>query len=77
MKYILDALGIRNALAILMAFLLHDNLLANKCLIFYTDGADDIKNAIKTVFAWRPYRIILISFKEEVSRTVEYGYEWA
>jgi hypothetical protein len=58
-KYILDGLGIRNMLIVLTAFLLHNNLFENKCLIFFTDGADDIKNAIKDVFNWRPYRIIL------------------
>lgn len=58
-KYVLDGLGIRKMLAILTAFLLHNNLFENKCLIFFTDGADDIKDAIKNVFGWRPYRIIL------------------
>ena len=46
-------------LGILTAFLLHNDLFENKCLIFFTDGADDIKNAIRDTFAWRPYRIIL------------------
>jgi hypothetical protein len=58
-KYILDGLGIRKMLGILTAFLLHNDLFENKCLIFFTDGADDIKNAIRDTFAWRPYRIIL------------------
>lgn len=58
-KYILDGLGINKMLIVLTAFLLHNNLFENKCLIFFTDGADDIKNAIKNVFGWRTYRIIL------------------
>jgi len=58
-KYILDGLGIRNMLIILTAFLLHNSLFENKCLIFFTDGASDIRNAIKDVFSWRSYRIIL------------------
>ena len=58
-KYILDGLGIHKMLMVLTAFLLHNNLFENKSLIFFTDGADDIKNAIKEVFSWRPYRIIL------------------
>ena len=58
-KYILDGLGIHKMLMVLTAFLLHNNLFENKCLIFFTDGADDIKNAIREVFSWRPYRIIL------------------
>ena len=59
MKYVLDGLGIRKMLIILTAFLLHNSLLENKCLVFFADGADDIKKGIKGVFAWRPYRIIL------------------
>ena len=59
MKYILAGLGIRKMLIILTAFLLHNELFDNKCLVFFADGADDIKKAIKDVFAWRPYRIIL------------------
>ena len=58
-KYILDGLGIRKMLVVLTAFLLHNNLFENKCLIFFADGADNIKNAIKDVFGWRSYRIIL------------------
>lgn len=58
-KYILDGLGIRKMIIILIAFLLHNNLFENKCLIFFTDGAHDIKNAIKEKLSWRPYRIIL------------------
>ncbi len=58
-KYMLDGLGIRKMLRNLTALLLNNNLFENKCLIFFTDGADDIKNAIRSIFAWRPYRIIL------------------
>jgi hypothetical protein len=55
----LTGLGIIKQLIVLAAFLLHNNLFANKELIFYADGADDIKNAIRVIFGWRPYRIIL------------------
>lgn len=58
-KYVLTGLGIIRMLIVLTAFLLHNNLLANKELIFFTDGADDIKTAILLVFGWRAYRIIL------------------
>ena len=58
-KYILDGLGIRKMLIILTALLLDNNLFENKCIIFFTDGADDIKNSIKAMFGWRSYRIIL------------------
>ena len=58
-KYILDGFGIRKMLTVLIAFLLYNNLFSNKQIIFFADGADDIKNAVKAAFAWRPYRIIL------------------
>ena len=58
-KYVLTGLGIVKQLIVLAAFLLHNNLFANKDLIFFTDGADDIKNAIRAIFGWRPFRIIL------------------
>jgi len=58
-RYILDGLGISNMLKILVAFLLHNKLLENKCLVFFTDGASDIRAAIKSLFNWIPYRIIL------------------
>jgi hypothetical protein len=58
-KYVLVGLGIKNMLRILIAFMLNNNIFENKTLIFFTDGADNIKNAIKDMFDWRTYRIIL------------------
>jgi hypothetical protein len=58
-KYVLVGLGIKNMLRILVAFMLNNNIFENKTLIFFADGADNIKDAIKDVFGWRPYRIIL------------------
>lgn len=46
-------------LIILTAVLLPNNLLANKAIIFFIDGAEGIRNGIKDVFGWRPHRIIL------------------
>ena len=58
-KYILDGLGMREMLIILTAFLLSNKMFTNKSIIFFADGADNIKNGIKDIFGWRPYRIIL------------------
>jgi len=58
-KYVLDGLGIRKTLIVLVAFLLNNDLLLNKALMFFTDGAESIKNPIRAIFGWRPYRIIL------------------
>lgn len=58
-RYVLDGIGVRNMLVILTAFLLHNNLFSQRTLIFFADGADDIKNGIRDIFGWRPYRVIL------------------
>jgi hypothetical protein len=58
-KYILDGLGIKKMLLIMLAFLLENNELQHKHIIFFTDGASDIRKAIKDMFGWRPYQILL------------------
>ena len=58
-KYIIDGLGIRQTMILLTSFLLHNGLLTNKNIIFFADGAPEIKNAIKDIYGWRPYQIIL------------------
>lgn len=58
-KYILVGLGMMKQVRILMAFLLYNDLLADRLVVFFIDGADDIKDAIKATFGWRPYKIIL------------------
>lgn len=57
-KYVLAGLGIGNTLLILTAFLLQGGL-QGRMIIFFTDGAGDIRNAIKEVFGWTHFRIIL------------------
>jgi hypothetical protein len=57
-KYVLDGLGIRKTLLVLTAFLLHNDL-SGKMIIFFADGDEDIRNAIKELFGWIPFRIIL------------------
>jgi hypothetical protein len=80
-KYILDGIGIRKMLVVLTAFLLCNGLFENKSIIFFTDGADDIKNPIREVFSWRHYRIILDWYhlkkkcKERLSMAIK-GRDW-
>jgi hypothetical protein len=57
-KYTLDGLGIRKTLVLLTAFLLHNDL-ANRMIVVFADGADDIKNAVRDLYGWAPFRIIL------------------
>ena len=56
--YVLSAIGMRNAVKSVLAFLLINDLLQYE-LFFLTDGAKDIKSHIETVFAFHPYTIIL------------------
>lgn len=57
-NYILAGLGIRNTLLILLAFLCH-NKLQDRLLVFFTDGADELKSAIKAIYGFRTFKIIL------------------
>ena len=57
--YILNAVGIRQAFRILVAFLLENNLFENRQLVFLSDGAKEIKEYIQKFFSWRPYILIL------------------
>lgn len=57
--YVISAIGMANAFIILMAFLLKNNLMENRQLVFLSDGANDIKENIKKFFSWRPYVLIL------------------
>lgn len=57
--YIITAVGIRKAFIILTAFLLENNLLENRQLVFLSDGAKEIKDYAEKFFSWRPYVLIL------------------
>ena len=49
-KYSITNVGMAEAFRRLIAFLLKNNLIANKKLIFMTDGAQDIRKSIETYF---------------------------
>ena len=51
-KYSIANVGMSEAFRRLNAFLLKNNLIANKHLIFMTDGATDIRKAIETYFPY-------------------------
>lgn len=57
-SYALTSIGMREAIKLVLSFLLFNNLL-NKELIFLTDGAKNIKSHIESVFSFHPYTIIL------------------
>jgi hypothetical protein len=58
-SYYLTASGMDNAFRILMAFLLSNNLMLGNSLVFFADGARNIKSYIEKYFSFRPYTLIL------------------
>jgi len=76
-SYYLTAVGMDQAFSILMAFLLENKLMENRRLVFFTDGARDIKNRIEYVFGFRPFIIVLDWFhlkkkcKELISSSIK------
>jgi len=58
-SYYLTAIGLSQAFSILMAFLLENKLMENRRLVFFTDGAREIKNHIESVFGFRQFVIVL------------------
>lgn len=57
-SYILTGIGMRNVFKSVLAFLLMNNLLSRE-LVFLTDGAQDLRSHIRSVFQFRPYTVIL------------------
>lgn len=58
-SYILTGIGMFNTLRLLAAFLLSNGLMWDKCLVFFTDGARNIRSNLVALFPYRPYTIIL------------------
>lgn len=63
--YILNGKGIMETFILLTAFMLHNNIVDHGNLVFFIDGARDLKNAIMDMYGWRPYKIILDWFHLE------------
>lgn len=57
-SYILTGIGMRNVFKSVLAFLLVNNLLSRE-LVFLTDGAQDLRSHIQSVFEFHPYTVIL------------------
>ena len=58
-QYTLTAHGMRKAFKLLVAFLLNNKLMEDMRLIFFTDGANCIRENISRYFAFREHTIIL------------------
>ena len=57
-SYVLTGIGMLNVFKSVLAFLLVNNLLSRE-LVFMTDGANDLKGHIQSVFQFHPYAVIL------------------
>ncbi len=80
-SYCITAIGMGHAFSILLAFLLKNGLMEDRLLVFFTDGARDIKHYIGSVFAFRQFTIVLDWYhlkkkcKELISSSIKGGKE--
>lgn len=58
-SYTFSGVGMQKVFCFVLAYLLSHRLLEKKKLIFFTDGASDIRKHIETIFSFRNYEIIL------------------
>jgi hypothetical protein len=58
-RYIVAGIGIRHVLTIVVAFLLHNALFWGTPIVFFTDGADDIRGSIVQMFGWLGIKMTL------------------
>ena len=56
--YVLTACGMKKAMRCMLAFLIFNGLLQNR-LVFFTDGAGNIKSSIEEIFTFHPYTVII------------------
>jgi len=57
--YVITAVGMERAFRLLVAFLLENHLMENRHLVFFSDGAQNIRANIDKYFSYRPYSLIL------------------
>lgn len=58
-SYKVTGVGMKNVFLYVLSYLLQNNLLVEKKLVFLTDGARDIFANIEELFAFHPYTVIL------------------
>lgn len=58
-SYILAGVGMEGIFRLLLAFLLSNGLMKDRNLVFFTDGARNIRCSLETLFPYRPYTVIL------------------
>ena len=58
-KRIITSTSMNDAFLVVLAYLLSNHLLENKTLIFFTDGAKDLRRNITEMFSFRQVKVIL------------------
>lgn len=58
-RYTLTGVGMQKTFLFVLAYLLSNDLIAGKSLVFFTDGARNILNNIEEMFTFHPYTVIL------------------
>lgn len=58
-SYILAGVGMEGMFRLLIAFLLSNGLMKGRNLVFFTDGARNIRSSLERLFPYRPYTVIL------------------
>ena len=58
-SHMVTGIGMKKTFLFVLAYLLQNNLLANKTLVFFTDGARSIFNNISEIFSFHPFIIVL------------------
>jgi hypothetical protein len=61
-RYIINGSSIFQALKFLMALLFQNKLIKAMQLVFYVDGADDLKTGINKLFGWIPYKKMILDW---------------
>ena len=59
LEYTITAIGMDNAFKILIAFLLANGLMEDRRIVFFSDGATNIRNRISEYFAFREHTLII------------------
>ena len=58
-SHTVTGVGMKKTFLFVLAYLLQSNLLADRTLVFFTDGARDIFSNITEIFSFHPYTVIL------------------
>ena len=61
-KYVITAIGMQNAFTLLMAFLISNELLGSHRIVFFSDGAQNIRSCIEAFFSFRQHVVHMLDW---------------